>query len=156
MLYVFSCLILMSCGTTDPMARMPNFPMSLPDNGGLIFTDNLSKDSSTMFVHFDPDCKGCQEEAALIKEKAEDFESVRIYFLSVKEWDDIQYFRDHFKLGEHSNIRFGRDIDTTLARHFKTATTPMIALYDRHKELKAVIEGNSDLTRLMSTLKEIQ
>lgn len=154
--YIFILCCLVTGCNNDPMSRMPNFPMLLPDNGGLLYTDNLSRDSSIMFVHFDPDCKGCQEEAALIKEKKEVFKNVRIYFLSVKEWKDIRFFREYFKLGEHSNIRFGRDIDTALVRHFKTPITPLIALYNRSRELKAVIEGNSDLSKLMDTIEEIQ
>jgi 5S rRNA maturation endonuclease (ribonuclease M5) len=148
-------LVLMGCGTPDPMARMPKFPMILPDNGGLVFTDNLSKDFATMFVYFDPDCKGCQDEAALIKQKMEEFKHVQIFFLSTASWEDISYFRDYFHLEEHDNVFFGRDIDTFLVKHFDSYTTPLVALYDQHKNLKAIIEGKSDLTKLLETIEEI-
>lgn len=153
LLYLLTTLL--SC-TGDPLAKMPDFKMVLPDNGGIVFTETLPGTGPVMFVHFDPDCKGCQEEAALIKEKIDDFSKTRIYFLSLTNWDDIRYFRDYFKLNEHDNVFFGRDTDTTLARHFKTATTPLIALYDKNKNLRAVIEGSSDLKKLMTTIKEIQ
>lgn len=154
-LLLFLLATLFSC-MGDPLAKMPNFKMVLPDNGGIVFTESLANTAPVMFVHFSPDCKGCQEEAALIKEKISDFSKTRIYFLSIAGWDDIQYFRDYFKLNEHDNVFFGRDSDTVLARHFETVTTPLIALYDRHKNLKAIIEGSSDLERLLNTVKEIQ
>src|SRR5690606_26678881 len=132
--------LLAGCAT-DPQEILPDFRIMLPDGGRILHTKNIVGEGPVMLIHFDSDCRECQEEAEALKAQRKALSHVEMYYLSVQEFEDILLFQDYFDLGEYANIHFGRDVDTTMAKHFKTPTTPLIALYDQHRQLRAVFEG---------------
>lgn len=108
-----------------------------------------------MVVHFDADCKGCQDEAEAIVKNIGQFGDIRIVFASLQKFDKIDLFDRYFKLSQNKNIVVGQDYNSTIPTHFKTYTTPMIVLTDKASTVRKVIVGEIEMWRLKKFINEI-
>ncbi len=108
-----------------------------------------------MIVHFDSDCKGCQDEAEAIVKNLNQFGDIRIVFSSIQEYAKIDLFDQYFNLSKYSNITIGQDYASTIPTHFQTYTTPLIALIDRNQHVRSVIVGEIEMWKLKKFINEI-
>lgn len=152
---LFSFIALTGC-KQDPLAQLPAFDILLADSTTVLNTGDLPEGNVSIFIHFDSDCKGCQEETTSLLQQMDKLKDVKIYFLTVQHFERLRVFRDHFKLANYPNIVVGQDPELFFPRHFHSGVTPLLALYDKRHYLRAVYEGKADMEDLMTRIKEIQ
>lgn len=109
-----------------------------------------------MIVHFNSDCKGCQDEAEGIIKNLNQFGDIRIVFSSIQEYAKIDLFDKYFNLSKYSNITIGQDYTSTIPTHFQTYTTPLIALIDKNQQIRSVIVGEIEMWELKKFINEIK
>lgn len=110
---------------------------------------------TSLLIHFDADCKGCQDEAQMIVDHLDELGDVKIAFASVQERDKINLFDKYFHLSEHPNIIVGQDQTESIPVHFKTFATPLIALIDKQGRVRKVITGEPQKDELIELINEI-
>lgn len=144
---------LVSCKTD--LGELPEFNIRKSD-GSEVNVQAYIKGQSSLVIHFDSDCLGCQQEAKAISDHLDEFGDIKIVFLSVQDFDKIKVFDKYFKLSEKSNIVVGQDYTNTITTHFKMPTTPLIALVDRGGDVRKVITGEIGIAELKSLINEIE
>lgn len=151
----FSAILLIGMSScTDTLGELPDFNIKKSDQTEVNITNHLNG-KPAMLVHFDADCKGCQDEAAGIVKNLNQFGDINIVFASLQDFDKINIFDQYFKLSEHKNILVGQDYTNTIPTHFQTYTTPLIALIDRNQQVRKVITGEIEMPELIALLNEI-
>ncbi|MBX2942698.1 MAG: redoxin domain-containing protein [Cyclobacteriaceae bacterium] len=146
-------LALHSC--TDTLGELPDF--KIKKNDQVVEDVNaFIKDKPAMIVHFDADCKGCQDEAEGIVKNLQKFGDIKIVFASLQGFDKIDLFDDYFRLSAHPNITVGQDYLNTIPNRFDTYTTPLIALIDENSHIRKVITGEIEMPELIQLLNEIR
>ncbi|WP_299568445.1 thioredoxin-like domain-containing protein [uncultured Pedobacter sp.] len=148
-------MLLMQCSPKDPLATMPNFTIVFADST-IGSTAQLEHGKPYLLIHFDASCKGCQEETDTLIKYMDKMNNVNLLFLTVQDLESVRLYQRYFKLERFKNVTVAFDRDSSLAKHFGTATTPLLAIYDRNKNLRGVFEGQADMQKLLATVKEIQ
>jgi len=146
-------LFLQSC--TDTLGELPDFKIR-KNNQTVENVNAFIKDQPAMIVHFDADCKGCQDEAEGIVKNLQKFGDIKIVFASLQGFDKIDLFDDYFQLSTHPNITVGQDYQNTIPNRFETYTTPLIALIDENSHIRKVITGEIEMPELIQLLNEIR
>ncbi|MBX2948035.1 MAG: redoxin domain-containing protein [Crocinitomicaceae bacterium] len=147
-------LVLLTSGCTDTLGELPDFKLKKTDQSE-VSVSKIIQDKPAMIVHFDADCKGCQDEAEAIVKNIGQFGDIRIVFASLQKFDKIDLFDRYFKLSQNKNIVVGQDYNNTIPTHFKTYTTPMIVLTDKTSTVRKVIVGEIEMWRLKKFINEI-
>lgn len=153
--HLLACSLLLSLtGCTDTLGELPDFNIKKSDQTEVNITKHLNG-KPAMLIHFDADCKGCQDEAKGIVKNLNQFGDINIVFASHQDFEKINIFDQYFKLSDHKNILVGQDYTNTIPTHFQTYTTPLIALIDRNQQVRKVITGEIDMPELIGLLNEI-
>lgn len=140
---------------TDTLGELPDF--KIKKNDQVVEDVNaFIKDKPAMIVHFDADCKGCQDEAEGIVKNLQKFGDIKIVFASLQGFDKIVLFDDYFQLSAHQNITVGQDYLNMIPNRFETYTTPLIALIDENSHIRKVITGEIEMPELIQLLNEIR
>lgn len=150
-LLIVGCLV--SCKTD--LGELPAFNIRKSD-GTEVKVKTYIKGKTSLIIHFDADCEGCQHEAQAIIDHLDELGDVKIVFLSVQDFDQIDVFDKYFKLSEKPNIVVGQDYTKTIPTHFKMPTTPLIALVDSDGDVRKIITGEIGIAELKSLINEIQ
>ncbi|RWU08148.1 peroxiredoxin family protein [Pedobacter chitinilyticus] len=138
----------------DRLARMPNFNLMLSDSS-TISTSQLPRDVPYLFVLFDADCLGCQQETDTLLLHIDKLRRTNIVFLTIHGLKSVDIFRRHYHMERYPNIMLAYDYQMYFPRHFHSATTPLLAIYDRDRNLRGVFEGQANTTKLLGTIEEI-
>ncbi|MGJ1285089.1 peroxiredoxin family protein [Sphingobacterium spiritivorum] len=148
-------LILLTSGCTDTLGELPDFKLKKSVQSE-VSVSKIIQDKPAMIVHFDADCKGCQDEAEGIVKNLSRFGDINIVFASLQGFDKIDLFDEYFHLSEHKNIIVGQDYSNAIPTHFKTYTTPLIVLIDDNSHIRKVITGEIEMPELIQLLNEIR
>ena len=148
-------LVILTPGCKETENKFPDVKLRMTDQSEILLSDHLHGKPG-MVVHFDADCKSCQDEADSIVTNIDKFGDIRIVFASLQQFDKIDLFDRYFKLSDHKNIVVGQDYNNTIPTHFKTYTTPMTVLTDENNEVRKVIVGEIEMWRLKKFINEIQ
>lgn len=146
--------VLLTAGCKDTDNEFPDVKLKMADQSEILLSDHL-QGKPGMIIHFDADCKGCQDEAESIVKNINQFRDIRIVFASLQQFDKIDLFDRYFKLSQNKNIVVGQDYNSTIPTHFKTYTTPMIVLTDKTSTVRKVIVGEIEMWRLKKFINEI-
>lgn len=154
LLVVIVSVLQSSCAPKDPLSTMPNFTIVFADST-FSSTEQLERDKPYLLIHFDATCKGCQEETDTLIKYMDKMKNVNLLFLTVQDLESVRLYQRYFKLERFKNVTVALDLDSALAKHFGTATTPLLAVYDREGNLRGVFEGQANTEKLLKTIKEI-
>lgn len=154
-LFFISILLIGMPSCTDTLGEFPDFKIKNNDQTVENVNDFI-KDKPAMIVHFDADCKGCQDEAEGIVKNLQKFGDVKIVFASLQDFEKIDLFDKYFQLSTHPNITVGQDYLNTIPNRFDTYTTPLIALIDENSHIRKVITGEIEMPELIQLLNEIR
>lgn len=135
---------------------LPNFKLLLPDSNTVLRTREIKKGQKLVFIHFDADCHECQMETDSLLKHMRKLKDVQFYFLTVGKFSQVKIFRNYYHLERYPNVIVGQDYNKSFPEHFKTRTTPLLAVYDKKKKLVAVFEGRADMDKLLSTIGSIE
>jgi hypothetical protein len=149
----FSCL---SGCKQDPTSTLPAFNMRLPDSFSVISTADIPDGGPIVLVHFESDCNECQQETESILKNMDSLKQVRFYFVTLEKFDRLRVFNSHYKLAGFPNITAGQDYAHFLPKHFPRLTTPLLAIYDKNKQLRTVYAGRVPIQNLIKTIHDIQ
>lgn len=155
LLYILFVFFLIGCDR-DQREKMPDFRIMTANSQQVIQTGNIPEGRATMLIHFDSQCKDCQNEAEAIIDNMNHLEEVDIYFVSLEDNAHINLFHEYYKFDNYPNVTVGSDMDTAMVKHFQSRSTPLLALYDKNKKIKAVFEGKADMRKLLQLVDEIK
>lgn len=147
--------VLLTTRCTSTLGELPDFAIRQVDSTDINVSQFINGKTS-LLIHFDANCKSCQDEAKAIVEHLDELGDVRVVFLSLQDLDLIDLFDWHFKLSEQHNIIIGQDYAHGLPGHLGIYTTPMTALIDKKKHIRKVITGEIEMPELVHYIDEIR
>lgn len=148
-------LALLAKSCTATLGELPDFSIRQVDSTDVNVSQFINGKTS-LLIHFDANCKSCQEDAKAIVEHLDEMGDIKIVFMSLQDLELIDLFDWHFKLSQQPNIIIGQDYGNALPSHLGIYTTPMIALADKNRHVRKVITGQIEMPELMGYINEIQ
>ena len=133
---------------------LPAFNIRLMDSVTIFNTYNIPEGKPTAIIFFDPDCKHCRTTMTRLLSGMDSIKNIQFYLVTPRNnMTPVRNFYAEFKLADYKNIQvLGRDYEYFFFGYYKTKFFPDIALYDEHKKLVKLIEGEftaSDLYKLL-------
>jgi thiol-disulfide isomerase/thioredoxin len=127
--------------------KLPAFNIRLMDSTTVFNTYNIPAGKKTMIVFFSPDCKHCQALVRHLTRSMDSFENVQFYMVTpVHSMADLRNFYHKYHLGDYKNIKVvGRDYEFFFGTFYGIKVVPDLALYDEHKMLIKLFEGDTPL-----------
>ncbi len=111
-----------------------------------------------MIIYFSPDCSHCQHLMYEMKpnmKKFGDVQIVMVTFIEPTMLKAIQVFYRDFDLAKYPNITVGTEGHSyVVQRYYQVATTPYIAVYDRHGKLVKGFDKVPPMDELIATVKK--
>ncbi|WPQ61914.1 hypothetical protein SIO70_26485 [Chitinophaga sancti] len=138
------------------MARMPEFSFRLPDSTTIISTRNIPDNTPVVMIHFEADCSDCQQTTDSLLQVMDQFKNVRFYFLTMEPFNKVTIFKNYYHMDKYPNVVIGQDYDQIGYSFYKLRGTPLIALYDRKKNLAGIFKGKPISAQLNNAIKELQ
>jgi peroxiredoxin len=124
-----------------PPTYIPDFTALKMDSSTYINTKNIQNKHALILSFFEPDCERCQEEMKSIITNYSLFKDVQFYFVSSDSFAKIRDFHNYYGISKYPNITLAWDYGYNFIKFFKPASTPVMVIYDRHKEQKGIIIG---------------
>jgi peroxiredoxin len=130
---------------------LPNFEYKDLNNNK--FTNaNLIVNKDLLFVYYNSECEFCNEEAKMIKENIEQFNTTQIIFISFEKTEKIKQFATNHQLDTYDNVTFLCDSKATFDTTFDVKSLPCLVLYDKDKNLIEKIKGQTKAETLIKKL----
>lgn len=120
--------------------------------GNKFTNTNLKANSSKLFIYYNSECEFCNEEAKMIKENIEQFNTTQILFISFEKNEKIKQFANNHQLDTYDNITFLCDSKATFATTFDVKSMPCLVLYDKDNNLIEKIKGQTKAEILIKKL----
>jgi peroxiredoxin len=114
---------------------------------------NLKTDTATLFIYFNSECEYCNEEAQMIHDHINDFNTFELVFVSFEKPRKIASFAKKHNLLNYDNIHFVYDSKVTFATTFDVQSLPCLVLYDKNQQLIEKLKGQ---TKVETILKKLQ
>jgi thioredoxin-related protein len=130
--------------------KLPAFNIRMMDSVTVFNTYNIPEGRKTMIVFFSPDCKHCQSLVKHLLKGMDSLENVQFYMITpVHSMTDLRNFYEKYHLAEYKNIKLvGRDYEFFFGTFYGIKVVPDLALYDEHKMLIKLFEGNVPIAEL--------
>jgi peroxiredoxin len=130
---------------------IPSF--TYQDIDGNPFTNaNLIENKALLFVYYNSECEFCNEEAKMIKENIEQFNTTQIIFISFEETEIIKQFATNHQLDTYDNVTFLSDSKVSFATTFDVKSLPCIVLYDKKGNLIEKLKGQTKADTILRKL----
>lgn len=139
----------------DPLSKMPDFSFRLSDSLTVISSRNFPEHKPIVLVYFESDCRECQQTTDSLLQNFGGLKNAAFYFLSIEHFDQVRLFRDYYHLDRYDNITVGQDYSRHFIKHFKSYSTPFIALYSSRRRLVGMYKGKpvvKDLVQAIASL----
>ncbi len=122
---------------------MPAFNIRLMDSSTIFNTFNIPEGKLFAVVFFDPNCKHCKRSIAQLLGAMETVDHIQFYFITPTHMmSDLRKFYSDNNMASYKNIVLaGRDYEFFFFNHYRTINVPDVALYDKHKKIVKLIEG---------------
>lgn len=134
---------------------MPKFDLLLADNSATISTENFQAGIPIVFFYFKNNCFYCNKETKDITAKMEDFKNIKLVFITSENTSLAKQYQDQFKLDSFKNVIVTSDTSKFFEKHYKPIGTPMIVIYDKHKQLRGVFSGAPEINSLIKATQEL-
>jgi Thioredoxin-like domain len=142
--------------TLRPYQKYPSLPafnILLMDSSTIFNTYNIPKGKYTAIVFFDPDCKHCKSTFKRLEAGWDSVKNINFYLITpTHSWENLRKFYADFHIEDYKNIKaIGRDYEFFFFTNYGTKFLPDVVVYDEHKKLIKLIEGEfnaSDLYNL--------
>jgi len=134
--------------TLKPYQKYPTLPafnIRLADSGTIFNTYNIPEGKPIALMLFSPDCDHCKRTIKSLIKGMDSIKNIQFYLISgYHDYGAIREFYEKHHLGDYENIKVvGRDYEYFFIDFYKTKFVPDIALYDAHKKLIKLIEGET-------------
>ncbi len=122
---------------------VPAFNIRLRDSVTVFNTYNIPAGEPIGIIFFDPDCKHCKHTLKNLFSNMDSVKDVQFYMITpVHDMSKLRGFYEEHHLADFKNIKIvGRDFEFFFFTYYRARSLPDIALYDEHKKLIKIIEG---------------
>lgn len=137
-----------SAPETATVNEYPPLTLSLV-NGEQVAARELQ--GKNVFFLFQPDCSHCQEEAAQVAQRLDDFNNYSLYFISSAPIEQISAFAQTYKLADKENVKFAWASTEGVLAHYGAIRTPSVYIYS-NGALKKSFNGQTDIENILNAL----
>jgi len=106
---------------------------------------------NNVFVLFQPDCSHCQDEAAQVEQRLEEFKDYTLYFISSAPMSEIEAFAKTYKLQGKQQVKFAWTSTEDVLSHYGAIRTPSVYIYS-NGSLKGSFNGQTDIQNIINAL----
>jgi thiol-disulfide isomerase/thioredoxin len=133
---------------------LPAFNILEMDSLTLFNTYNIPKGKPVALMLFSPDCKHCKRTINALCASMDSIKDVQFYMVTGSHsMTDIRKVYKEHHLADYKNIiKMGRDPEFFFLSYYGTKFVPDVALYDEHKKLIKLIEGETTATEIYKAL----
>ncbi len=139
-----------------PYKRFPSFPpvkLLLPDSVSYFTKNDLKKKSPVLLMLFNPQCEHCQHETEALIKNIDKFENIQVVMVTSMLFDSMMTFREKYKLAQYKNIVVAQDASFFLFSFYLNHSLPLLAFYDKKKELIKIFEGSMKIEEVIEVFK---
>jgi len=142
---------------TEPYLLYPTLPafnILDMDSSTIFNTYNIPEGNPIVIFFFSPDCGHCQRTMKRITRSMDSLEGVNFYLATPQHsFTEIrQFYKDHH-LNKYKNIKIvGRDYEFFFGTFYGIKVVPDLAIYDAHKKLVKLIQGESNAKEIYEAL----
>jgi len=134
--------------TLKPYQKYPTLPafnIKLMDSATIFNTYNIPEGKPIAIMLFSPDCSHCKRTIKSLIKGMDSIKDIQFYLVTgFHDYAAIRAFYEEHHLSRYENIKVvGRDYEYFFIDYYKTKFVPDIALYDAHKKLVKLIEGET-------------
>ena len=135
--------------------KLPAFNIRLMDSVTIFNTYNIPEGKKTILLYFSPECGHCQSLFRKLIKEMDSLKNVQIYLLtSVHDMGLLREFYKEYHLADYKNIKAaGRDYEFFFIAYYRIKAFPDMALYDEHKKLIKLFEGDIAISELMKYIR---
>ncbi len=128
--------------------KLPAFNIREMDSVTIFNTFNIPAGKKTMLVFFSLDCKHCQRQMKALTKGMDSLSDIQFYMMTpMHSMTDLREFYKKYHLGDYKNIVLvGRDYEFFYSTFYGTKVVPDLALYDEHKKIIKLFEGEATVT----------
>ena len=103
---------------------------------------------------FNPECEHCQEQLKLLLSLPEVAKTTNLVLTSTETLPKIKLFYNKFHLEKYPWIYIGKDHKYFLGVFYKPKTIPVLAFYNKQKQLVYFNQGNVKKKQIIDALKK--
>jgi len=134
--------------------QIPRVNLQLVDSTTYLNTGDFPSGQPLVVIGFSPTCVHCQDLTRDIVRNIDQFQNIRIYYLTTASFNDMKLFYEIFKLARFSNIVMGKDTADRFLPYFKAPGVPYTVIFDSKKRAKVMVNGQSNAIRLAQLAAE--
>lgn len=142
--------------TTAPYLKnksLPNFSLLSPDS--VVFTqDILVEGKNTIIMLFNPECEHCQDQLQLLLSMEAISKSTNLILTSTETLKKIKTFFNKFHLEKYRWVHIGKDYKYFFGSFYRPKTIPVLAFYNKQKQLVYFKQGNVKKKEIVEALKQ--
>jgi thiol-disulfide isomerase/thioredoxin len=143
--------------TLKPYQKYPTLPafnIRLMDSATIFNTYNIPEGKPIAIMLFSPDCGHCKRTIKALIKGMDSIKDIQFYLVTgFHDMSAIRQFYEEHHLARYDNIKVvGRDYEFFFVDFYKTKFVPDIALYDAHKKLVKLIEGETNASEVYKAL----
>ena len=152
----FSTAAFSQYDTTPPYLKnktLPDFTLLTTDS--VAFTQTvLAEGKSTIIMLFNPECEHCQDQLQLLLNIPEVAASANLLLTATETLQKIKVFYNKFHLEKYSWINIGKDYKYFFGGFYQPKTIPVLAFYNKQKQLVYFSQGNVKKAAIIDALKK--
>jgi thiol-disulfide isomerase/thioredoxin len=142
--------------TTPPYLKtkvVPNFVLFNTDS--VVFTQNvLTENKNTIIMLFNPNCGHCQEQLELLLTLPEVTKTTNLILVTTEILQKIKIFSTKYNLQKYPWIHIGKDYKYYFGGFYQPKTIPVLAFYNKQKQLTHFNQGNVKKKEIIKALKK--
>lgn len=149
--YIIAAMVVAGCKSKPTEIKktglegqlMPSITLLGADSISKISTTDIDPGKPTILFAFEPWCPYCRAQTRSIVSQIKSLRDINIYMLCNTTYAEFKKFYDKYELEKYPNIKAGIDYDHRFAIYFRNQNVPSLAIYDKDKRLKQVLEGKN-------------
>jgi len=141
--------------TTPPYLKTKLLPgFSLLSLDSTVFDQSvLTENNNTIIMLFNPECEHCQDQLKLMLTIPELVASTNVILTSTETLQKIKIFYDKFHLENYPLVHIGKDHKYFFGGFYQPKTIPVLAFYNKQKQLVYFNQGNVKKKQIQDALK---
>ena len=155
-IFVFNKAAFSQYDTTAPYLKtrvLPNFNLLSLDS--LVFNQTILKEkANTIIMLFNPECEHCQKQLEVLLSIPEITQSSQLILSSTETLQKIKIFYQKFSLDKYAMLHIGKDYKYFFGGYYQPKTIPVLALYNKQKQLIFFNQGNVTKKQVLKALKK--
>lgn len=134
--------------------KLPAFNIRMMDSVSIFNTYNIPEGDPIAIFFFSPDCGHCQRTTRRLIDSMEMLKDIRFYMITpVHSMTELRNFYAEYNMDKYENIKLvGRDYGFFFGSYYRIKFVPDLVLYDGHKKLIKLIQGETSAKEVYETL----